>query len=212
MFMDDGTTAPDWAYETFDGTTGSEDHIYVSVKEALNEWIGTGGSKNGRQLPFLGNKEWVMDGGSDEDWWKDDFRNWIESLPAGGGRPQYTINNPKVSPLGQNKTRFSGDNPFPAWVVQEVSIEDYIESDPDDDYPVWLWTTRTDPPRKFLHDKNAGVIFTPEGIIVETGTLDDNFKEGDTLEQLLYYDAGPRKQNIRLALNWLVWPEILTRR
>ena len=211
MFMDDGTTAPDWAYETFDGLYGVEDRIHVSVKEALNQWIGTGGSKNGSHFPFLGTKDWVY-GVSDDDTYYDDFKNWIESLPVNLGRPKYRVQNPRVSPLGRNKTRESGDNPFPAWVVQEVSIEDYIESDPDDDYPVWLWTTKTDPPRKFLHDKNAGVIFTPEGTIVEMGTLDDNFKEDDTLEQLLYYDAGPRKRNIRLALNWLVWPEILTRR
>jgi hypothetical protein len=207
--MDDGLTAPDWSYETFDGITGSEDHIYVSVKEALNEWIGTGGSRNGYHLPFLGSKEWVMDGGSDEDWWKDDFRNWIESLPKNMGRPKYTVNNPKVSPFSM--ATYWNPRGYPAWAVKKVSIEDYIESDPDDDYPVWLWTTNYDG-RKFLHDKNAGVVFTEEGAIIEMGPLEDNFREGDTLEMLRYYDAGPRKRNIRLALNWLVWPEILTRR
>lgn len=204
-------TAPDWAYETFDGVRGSEDHIYVSVKEALNEWIGTGGSSNGSHLPFMGTKEWVMDGGSDEDWWKDDFKNWIESLPQSErtGRPKYTVNNPKVSPFWANSV--ITHRGYPAWVTQQVSIEDYIESDPDDDYPVWLWTTSGG--RKFLHDKNAGVVFTEEGNIIELGQLtEDNFREGDTLEMLLHYDAGPRKRNIRLALNWLVWPEILTRR
>ena len=202
-------TAPDWAYNTFDGLYGVEDHIYVSVREALNEWIGTGGSRNGYHLPFLGTKEWVMDGSSEEDWWRDDFRNWIESLPTEMGRPQYTINNPKVSP-------FSTMNPrgYPAWVSQKVSIEDYIQSDPDDDAPVWLWTTGGEGGgRKFLHDKNAGVVFTEEGTIIVMGQLTEgNFREGDTLEMLRYYDAGPRKQPIRLALNWLVWPKTLLRR
>jgi hypothetical protein len=217
-----GYLAPDWAYETFDGTTGSEDGIYVSVKEALNEWIGTGGSRNGYHLPFLGTREWVMDGSSEEDWWKDDFRGWIESLPTGRARqPQYTVNNPEVSPFGVKTIRNLSQIHHatfvqpPTWIVRKVSIDDYIQFDPDDDAPVWLWT-QNDTGKKLLHDKNAGVFFTEEGTIIEADIqyLINNFKEGDTLEQLSGYYAGLREYQKRgfSSLNWLVWPKGLLMR
>ena len=114
MIMDDGLTAPDWSYETFDGAYGSEDHIYVSVKEALNEWIGSGGSRNGSHLPFMGTGEWV-----ETSWtsYRDDFRNWIESLPQSMGRPKYTVNNPKVSPF--SRATYWNPRGYPAWVVKK---------------------------------------------------------------------------------------------
>lgn len=207
-----GHLAPDWAYETFEGATGADDEIYVSVREALNEWIGTGGSRNGSHLPFLGTKEWVIDGVSEEEWWKDDFRNWIESLPKNMGRPKYTVKNPEVSPFEAKKTTQQPIYFEPTWIVRKVSIDDYIQFDPDDDAPVWLWTTSGG--RKFLHDKNAEVVFTEEGAIIEMGPLEDNFREGDTLEQLLNYYAGRREYQKRgfTSLNWLVWPKSLLRR
>ena len=115
--MDDGLTAPDWSYRDLDGAWRSEDHIYVSVKEALNEWIGSGGSRNGSHLPFMGTGEWVETSHNANGYYRDDFRNWIESLPQSMGRSKYTVNNPRVSPFWANSV--ITHRGYPTWVVKK---------------------------------------------------------------------------------------------
>ena len=52
---------------------------------------------------------------------------------------------------------------------EKVSIDDYIQSDPDDDYPVWLWTTRGG--RKFCTTRMPELSLRKKELSLKWGNL-----------------------------------------